>query len=59
MRELRMSDDQLAQALTELGTRIAWPPVPDTRARVLARISAGPSGGARSGRRATRSRPRS
>jgi hypothetical protein len=40
MRELRMTDDQLAQALTELGTRIAWPSVPDTRARVLARISA-------------------
>jgi hypothetical protein len=40
MRELRMTDDQLAQALTDLGNRIAWPPVPDVRARVLARISA-------------------
>ena len=40
MRELRMTDDQLALTLTDLGTRIAWPPVPDMRARVLARISA-------------------
>jgi hypothetical protein len=39
MRELRMTDDQLGLALRDLGTRIAWPPVPDTRARVLARIS--------------------
>jgi hypothetical protein len=40
MRELRMTDDQLALALTDLGTRIAWPSVPDMRARVLARTSA-------------------
>ena len=40
MRELRMTDDQLALALTDLGTRIAWPPLPDMRARVLARTSA-------------------
>ncbi|HEX6061505.1 MAG TPA: hypothetical protein VF001_05500 [Candidatus Limnocylindria bacterium] len=40
MRDLRMADDQLAEALTDLGTRIAWPPVPDMRVRVLARISA-------------------
>src|ERR1700682_704885 len=40
MPELRMSDDQLALALTDLGTRIAWPATPDVRARVLARISA-------------------
>ena len=38
MRELRMTDDQLALALSDLGTRIAWPPGPDVRARVLARI---------------------
>lgn len=38
MRELRMTDDQLALALSDLGTRIAWPPVPDVRTRVLARI---------------------
>src|SRR5438270_12379584 len=35
-----MSDDQLALALTDLGTRIAWPPTPDVRGRVLARITA-------------------
>ena len=40
MRELRMTDDQLALALSDLGTRIVWPPVPDMRAGVLARISA-------------------
>jgi hypothetical protein len=40
MRELRMTDDQLALALTDLGTQIAWPAVPDLRARVLARTSA-------------------
>jgi hypothetical protein len=40
MRELRMTDDQLALALTDVGARIAWPAVPDLRARVLARISA-------------------
>ena len=40
MRELRMTDDQLAAALADLGTRIAWPPPPDVRARVLARIAA-------------------
>jgi len=40
MRELRMTDDELALALADLGTRIAWPPVPDVRARVLARTRA-------------------
>src|SRR5690348_5451818 len=40
MRELRMTDDQLALALTDLGARIAWPALPDMRARVLARTSA-------------------
>jgi hypothetical protein len=39
MRELRMNDDQLAAALADLGTRIAWPPTSDVRARVLARIT--------------------
>src|SRR5438045_4555705 len=39
MRELRMTDDQLASALADLGTRIAWPPAPDVRARVLSRIA--------------------
>jgi hypothetical protein len=40
MPELRMNDVQLAAALTDLGTLTAWPPVPDVRARVLARITA-------------------
>jgi len=40
MRELRVTDDELALALADLGTRIAWPPVPDVRARVLARTRA-------------------
>jgi hypothetical protein len=35
-----MTDDQLALALADLGTRIAWPAVPDLQARVLARTSA-------------------
>ena len=40
MRELRMTDDQLALALTDLGARIDWPATPDLRGRVLARIAA-------------------
>jgi hypothetical protein len=40
MPELRLNDAQLAAALADLGTQIAWPPVPDVRARVLARITA-------------------
>ena len=39
MPELRLNDAQLAAALADLGTQIAWPPVPDVRARVLARIT--------------------
>jgi hypothetical protein len=35
-----MNDDQLGLALTDLGARIAWPPAPDMRPRVLARITA-------------------
>jgi len=42
MPELRMTDDQLAAACVELGRQIAWPPAPDVRARVLARIQARP-----------------
>lgn len=42
MPELRLDDAQLAAALGELGQRIAWPPAPDVRARVLARIEARP-----------------
>ena len=40
MPELRMSDDQLALALTDVGARIAWPQAPDVRGRVLSRIVA-------------------
>lgn len=39
MPELRMVDGQLAAALADLGGRIAWPPAPDIRARVVARIA--------------------
>lgn len=38
MPELRMNDAQLATALADLGTAIAWPGTPDLRAGVLARI---------------------
>jgi len=41
MPELRLNDDQLALALTDVGARIAWPATPDLRGRVLPRI-AGP-----------------
>lgn len=39
MAELRMTDDRLAAALADLGAHIAYPPTPDVRGRVLARIS--------------------
>jgi len=39
MPELRLNDAQLAAALADLGTQIAWPPAPDVRARVLARTT--------------------
>lgn len=39
MRELRMSDERLGAALADLGTAIAWPPAPDLRTAVLARIA--------------------
>src|SRR4030088_1222366 len=42
MPELRLSDAQLAVALADLGTQIAWPSAPDVRGRVLARIQAEP-----------------
>ena len=42
MRELRLNDAQLAVALADLGRQIDWPPVPDVRGRVLARIQAEP-----------------
>jgi hypothetical protein len=38
MPELRMNDVQLAAALADLGTGIAWPATPDLRVRVQARI---------------------
>ena len=44
MPELRLDDAQLAAALGGLGTQIAWPPAPDVRARVLARIQTEPRG---------------
>ncbi len=40
MPELRMNDDQLAQALADVGLRVAWPATPDLRARVTSRIAA-------------------
>jgi hypothetical protein len=40
MPELRLTDAQLAAALADLGTQIAWPSFPDVRARVLARTTA-------------------
>jgi hypothetical protein len=42
MPELRMADGRLAAALADLGERIAWPPAPDVRARVIARIAEPP-----------------
>jgi hypothetical protein len=42
MAELRMNDAQLAAALADGGTHIAWPRTPDVRGRVLARIQAEP-----------------
>ena len=42
MPELRLNDAQLAVALADLGTQIAWPSAPDVRSRVLARIQAEP-----------------
>lgn len=42
MPELRVDDAQLAAALGDLGTRIAWPAAADVRARVVARIQAEP-----------------
>ncbi len=39
MPELRMTDDRLAAALADLGAHIAYPPTPEVRGRVLARIS--------------------
>jgi hypothetical protein len=42
MPELRMNDAQLAAALADCGTQIAWPQTPDVRGRVLARIQAEP-----------------
>jgi hypothetical protein len=42
MPELRMNDAQLAAALADYGTQIAWPQTPDVRGRVLARIHAEP-----------------
>jgi len=38
MPELRLNDVQLAAALADLGTGIAWPATPDVRVRVVARI---------------------
>ena len=37
MPELRLNDDQLALAIADVGTRIAWPATPDLRAGVRAR----------------------
>ena len=42
MPELRLNDAQLAAALGELGTQVAWPAIPDVRARVVTRITAEP-----------------
>ncbi len=42
MPELRLNDAQLATALADLGTGIAWPQPPDVRSRVLVRIEAEP-----------------
>ena len=39
MRELGMDDRRLGAALADLGTHVAFPPAPDVRARVLARIA--------------------
>ena len=39
MPELRMNDERLAAALTDLGTHVAYPATPDLRPRVLARIA--------------------
>jgi hypothetical protein len=46
MPELRLNDAQLAAALADVGTGIAWPEAPDVRSRVLARIEAEPRRGA-------------
>jgi hypothetical protein len=40
MPELRLNDAQLAAVLTDLGTQVAWPRIPEVRARVLARTTA-------------------
>jgi hypothetical protein len=42
MPELRLNDVQLAAALADVGSQIAWPATPDVRGRVLARIQAEP-----------------
>ena len=42
MPELRMNDVQLAAALADIGSTIAWPQAPDVRGRVLARIESAP-----------------
>jgi hypothetical protein len=42
MPERRLDDAQLALALADLGTQIAWPAAPDVRVRVLVRIQATP-----------------
>ena len=42
MPELRLDDAELAAALGDLGTRVAWPATPDVRPRVVARIKAEP-----------------
>jgi hypothetical protein len=42
MSELRLNDAQLAAALADLGTQIAWPRAIDVRSPVLARIEAEP-----------------
>jgi hypothetical protein len=39
MAERRLDDAQLDAALTDLGRHVAYPPAPDVRARVLARIA--------------------
>ena len=39
MTELRLDDDRLGAALADLGRHVAYPPAPDVRTRVLARIA--------------------
>lgn len=39
MAELRLDDERLGAALADLGRHVAYPPAPDLRARVVARIA--------------------